>query len=150
MEKVIIRDMSEHDLDSVCLLEAICDPVPWSVNALRYELENKESVLKVTLFNNKIIGYACIRTLLDVTHVMKVAVLPEHRGNGVGGILLRDSLNTLHAQQPDVKDVTLEVRESNSAALRLYDNFGFIKTGIRKNYYKNPEENGIIMQLELA
>jgi len=145
----MIRDMSGHDLPDVHALETICDPTPWSVNALRYEVDNKESILKVAVQDDKIIGYVCIRTLLDITHVMKLSVHPEHRANGVGSALLIYSLKQLRVNKPDVNSVTLEVRESNSAATNLYKNFGFRKTGSRRNYYKNPSENGIIMQLDI-
>ncbi len=150
MEKVTIRDMSDHDLDGVYLLEAGCDPVPWSVSALKYELENKESILKVALLDDTVIGYTCIRTLLDVTHVMKISVNPEYRRNGVGRLLLTESIKLLRTLKPGVKYVTLEVRESNYAAITLYDNSGFKRTGKRINYYRNPVEDGLIMQLDLS
>jgi len=149
LEGVMIRDMFEHDLPDVHMLESICEPTPWSVNSLRYEINNKESILKVAVRDDKIIGYVCIRTLLDITHVMKINVLPENRRNGIGSALFSESLNQLRLNKPDVKSITLEVRDSNSAATKLYNNFGFRKTGSRRNYYKNPLEDGIVMQLDI-
>ena len=144
----MIRDMSVHDLSEVHMLESICDPAPWSVNSLRYEIDNKEAILKVAIRDSKIIGYMCIRTLLDITHVMKITVIPEFRRNGIGSALLIESLKKLRSQKSDVKHVTLEVRESNNAAIELYSKIGFRKTGSRRNYYKNPSEDGLIMQLD--
>ena len=149
MEGIIIRDMSGHDLSAVHMLETICDTTPWSVNSLRYEIDNKESSLKVAVRDDKVIGYVCIRTLLDITHVMKVTVLPDYRQSGIGSALLSDSLKNLISLKSDVEYVTLEVRESNNAAIKLYNKFGFKKSGRRKNYYKNPSEDGIIMQLDI-
>jgi len=145
----MIRDMFEHDLPDVHMLESICEPTPWSVNSLRYEINNKESILKVAVRDDKIIRYVYISTLLDITHVMKINVLPENRRNGIGSALFSESLNQLRLNKPDVKSITLEVRDSNSAATKLYNNFGFRKTGSRRNYYKNPLEDGIVMQLDI-
>jgi ribosomal-protein-alanine N-acetyltransferase len=141
--------MTGNDLSDVHALESACDPSPWSVNALRHEIDNKESILKVAVRDNNVIGYMCIRTLLDITHVMKINVLPGCRRNGTGSALLIESLKKLRSLKPDVKHVTLEVRESNSAAINLYNKFGFRKSGVRKNYYKNPSEDGFVMQMDL-
>ncbi len=145
----MIRDMFEHDLSDVHLLESICDPTPWTINSLRYEITNKDSILKVAVREEKIIGYVCIRTLLDITHVMKINVLSEDRRNGIGSALFAESLKQLRLNKPDVNSVTLEVRDSNDAATELYNKFGFRKTGSRRNYYKNPLEDGIVMQLDI-
>jgi len=145
----MIRDMSMNDLSEVHMLESICDPTPWSINALGYEIDNKDSILKVAVRAEKIIGYVCIRTLLDITHVMKISVLPEDRRKGTGSALFSESLKQLRLHQPDVHSITLEVRDSNSAATKLYNNYGFRKTGTRRNYYKNPTEDGIVMQLDM-
>ena len=138
-----------NDLSEVHMLESICDPTPWSINALGYEIDNKDSILKVAVRAEKIIGYVCIRTLLDITHVMKISVLPEDRRKGTGSALFSESLKQLRLHQPDVHSITLEVRDSNSAATKLYNNYGFRKTGTRRNYYKNPTEDGIVMQLDM-
>ena len=145
----MIRDMSGHDLSDVHSLETSYDPTPWSLNALQYELNNNESILKVAVRDDKVIGYVCIRTLLDITHVMKVTVLPDYKRNGIGSALLNESLKKLRVLKPDVEHVTLEVRESNGAAVNLYNKLGFRKTGFRKNYYKNPSEDGLVMQLDI-
>jgi ribosomal-protein-alanine N-acetyltransferase len=149
LEGVMIRDMFEHDFPDVHMLESICDPTPWSVNSLRYEINNKDSILKVAVRDDKIVGYVCIRTLLDITHVMKINVLPGDRRNGIGSALFSESMKQLRLNKPDVNSVTLEVRDSNDAATGLYNKFGFRKTGSRRNYYKNPLEDGIVMQLDI-
>jgi ribosomal-protein-alanine N-acetyltransferase len=149
LEGVMIRDMFEHDLSDVHMLESICDPTPWSVNSLKYEINNKDSILKVAVRDDKIVGYVCIRTLLDITHVMKINVLPGDRRNGIGSALFSESMKQLRLNKPDVNSVTLEVRYSNDAATGLYNKFGFSKTGSRRNYYKNPLEDGIVMQLDI-
>jgi len=145
---MMIRDMTGEDLLDVHALEISDDPSPWSFNALQYEIDNKESILKVAVRDSKVIGYMCIRTLLDITHVMKINVLPGYRRNGIGSALLIESLKKLRSLKSDIKHVTLEVRESNSAAIKLYHKFGFSNAGMRKNYYRNPSEDGLIMQLD--
>jgi ribosomal-protein-alanine N-acetyltransferase len=67
---------------------------------------------------------------------------------GIGLILLRDALYELRRQRPDIKFVTLEVRES-SGAVKLYEKAGFTAIGKRKGYYHSPDEDAIIMGMEI-
>jgi ribosomal-protein-alanine N-acetyltransferase len=87
--------------------------------------------------------------MLDITHVMNIAVHPRHRCQGAGSLLFRKSLKALKLSRPDAEKITLEVRESNIAAAGMYDKLGFKRTGRRKGYFSKPEEDGIIMELEI-
>lgn len=148
MEGVVIRDMANTDLPSVLVVAQQSFSTPWKINSFKHEIENKEAILKVALSASELVGYVCIRTLLDVTHIMDIAVLSEYRQQGIGSRLLQDALNTLQHTSPDVRQVTLEVRESNSSAIRLYNKHGFSVKGKRKGYYKNPVEDALIMGLD--
>ncbi len=145
----MVRDMSGEDLHDVHALEIGSDPSPWSVRSLQYEIDNRNAILKIAVLDEKVIGYICIRTLLDITHVMKINVHSEFRRKGIGSALLTESLKKLRTLQPDVKQVTLEVRESNRAAGELYRKYGFSIAGVRKNYFRNPTEDGTIMQMDM-
>jgi ribosomal-protein-alanine N-acetyltransferase len=111
LEGITIRKMSPDDLAQVCAIEDLCYTTPWSLNSFKYELTNNDALLKVAVLNSEIIGYVCIRTILDMTHLLNVAVLPEFRRRGVGNILLKNSVGELKRLHPDTK-LTLEVRQS--------------------------------------
>ncbi|MBI5739427.1 MAG: ribosomal protein S18-alanine N-acetyltransferase [Nitrospirae bacterium] len=145
MEEIIIRKMRPDDLEQVHDLEVVCHPTPWSVTSFRFELENRDAILKVAVSEGRVIGYVCVRTILDVTHLLNIAVLPGARREGVGGMLLRNVLDELKRLKPGIC-LTLEVREANAAARRLYEKFGFRATGRRKRYYQEPEDDAILME----
>ncbi len=75
--------------------------------------------------------------------ISNVAVLPNERRRGIAGSLIRIALS--EARELGVSDFTLEVREGNTAALSLYESFGFQIEGRRRNYYTNPTEDALIM-----
>jgi len=149
LERLVVRDMAYADLPAVLAVAAQSFTTPWEINSFKHELENKDAILKVALSASELVGYVCIRTLLDVIHIMDIAVLSEHRQQGIGSRLLQEALSTLKHMTPDVRQVTLEVRESNHAAIRLYRKHGFSTIGRRKGYYKNPVEDALLMGLDV-
>ena len=150
MTEVSIREMHTSDLPEVLEIECICFTTPWDIRSFEYELGYKDTILKVAVLNNQIIGYVCVRTILDITHILNLVVLPDFRRKGIGSMLLRDALNELKRLKPDINLITLEVRESNTAAIELYEKFGFKVMGKRISYYDKPHENAIIMGLSTA
>ncbi len=141
--------MSPDDIQEVIDLEHLCFTTPWSKTSFIYEIGNKSANLKVALFNNRLIGYVCLRTILEVTHILNLAVTPEFRRLGVGSRLLREVLQELLMSEPDIDFITLEVRESNRAAVKLYEKFGFVLIGKRTGYYHKPPEDAVLMGLEV-
>lgn len=148
MEGIKIREMSNSDLPEVIDIENLCHATPWTSNSFEYEISNKEAILRVAVLDGKIVGYVCVRTILDLTHLLNLSVLPEFRRLGIGSMLLNSVLLTLRQLDSD-SDVTLEVRESNIAAIKLYEKFGFVITGKRRDYFKKPEEDAAIMKLDI-
>ena len=126
-----------------------CFTTPWQISSFEYELENRDAVLKVAVLNVEIVGYICIRSILDVTHVMDLAIAPRFKRMGIGSLLLSDALQELRRLRPAIKLVTLEVRESNIAAVKLYEKYGFREIGRRRGYYKKPAEDALIMELDM-
>jgi ribosomal-protein-alanine N-acetyltransferase len=149
MEGFVIRDMSPADLGEVQTIEETSFTTPWSMSSFEFEVANDETILKVAVFNEHIIGYVCLRTILDITHVLNLVVTPEFRRKGTGGMLLRSAVEELKKVKPDVRSLTLEVRESNRAAIGLYEKSGFLVTGRRTGYYQRPSEDAVIMELNL-
>jgi ribosomal-protein-alanine N-acetyltransferase len=126
-----------------------CFTTPWQISSFEYELENRDAVLKVAVLNVEIVGYICIRSILDVTHVMDLAIAPRFKRMGIGSLLLSDALQELRRLRSEIKLVTLEVRESNIAAVKLYEKYGFREIGRRRGYYKKPAEDALIMELDM-
>jgi ribosomal-protein-alanine N-acetyltransferase len=149
MEGIAIRDMTIADVPSVYAMESKLYLTPWSEISFNHEIHNRDAILQVAIAEGQIVGYVCIRTILDETHVMKVTVLPDYQRRGIGEALLQSAIGMLKEQRPYVRKLTLEVRESNLAAIRLYHIAGFTYSGRRTGYYKNPSEDAIIMDMPL-
>jgi ribosomal-protein-alanine N-acetyltransferase len=150
LEGVVIRDMLAGDLPQVHAIENQFYGTPWSISSFSHELGNRDAILKVAVCHEQVTGYICMRSLLDVTHLLKITVLPRFRRRGIGRALLQNALQTLRNSRPDTHELTLEVRESNSAAVDLYKQVGFQETGRRPGYYRRPDEDAIIMGLDLS
>jgi ribosomal-protein-alanine N-acetyltransferase len=149
LEEIIIRGMDYDDLLQVHAIENRSFTTPWELSSFEHEISNRDTILKVAVFSNQIIGYVCIRSILDVTHILDLAVIPECRRKGVGSMLLKDAIEELRKKRPDTKQITLEVRGSNTAATGLYGKFGFSIRGRRSGYYKKPYEDAIIMARDM-
>lgn len=147
MEGIIIREMSGNDLPQVIAIEDQCHATPWTSNSFEYEIDNRDAFLKVAELNERVIGYVCIRTILDMTHLLNLSVLPEFRRLGIGSMLINSVLQALRQLRPDDK-IILEVRESNTAARMLYRKFGFREEGRRRDYFNKPNEDAIVMGLD--
>jgi ribosomal-protein-alanine N-acetyltransferase len=148
LEGIIIREMQHDDLPQVCVIEKGSYTTPWSNKSFKYEIENKDAFLMVAVLDEKVAGYICIRMILGLTNLMNLTVLPEFRRMGIASMLLNHALHGLRHLKPDT-EITLEVRESNTAAITLYEKYGFSIKGKRRKYYKTPVEDAIIMDLVL-
>ncbi len=141
--------MASADLVKVHAIGEQCFSTPWQLRSFEYEIENRDAILQVAVLDSEIIGYVCLRSILDVTHVLDIAVIPAFRQTGIGSMLLRNALQELRRISPDIHLITLETRESNIAAMKLYEKFGFREIGRRRGYYQKPHEDAIIMELDM-
>lgn len=140
-----IEKMTCAHLDGVCAIENACFAHPWSRESLSSELENENSLFYVAVEDDTVLGYIGMSVVIDEGYIYNVAVDESHRGKGIGSALIQTLVT--HAKKNGFCFLTLEVRESNAAARSLYEHFGFIKAGERKNYYSDPTENAILMTL---
>ncbi|MCM1545222.1 MAG: ribosomal protein S18-alanine N-acetyltransferase [Ruminococcus sp.] len=138
-----IEAMSEADVGAVAKLEKECFSVPWSEQALRDELSNETAHFFVAKRFGQTAGYIGMHQVLDECYITNVAVLPKFRRCKIGSELVEYTVN--FAKENEASFVSLEVRESNQAAISLYNKFGFAVCGERKNFYDKPRENGLIM-----
>ena len=137
-----IQKLSPDYVSAVAAIEKRCFSNPWSETAVNAELENHCSEIYIALVDGTAAGYANIYTVLDEMDIVRVAVLPEYRRQGIAAEILK----TVLAEKQGT--VYLDVRESNHPAISLYKSLGFVDTGVRKNYYTNPTENAILMMRE--
>ncbi len=137
--------MTTAHLDGVCAIENECFAHPWSRGSLENALSDPNAVFCVAIENGGVIGYIGMLFVLDEGYICNVAVSQSFRKRGVGSALIQTLVT--HCKKNDFAFLTLEVRESNAAARSLYEDFGFVKVGERKNYYTDPTENAVLMTL---
>lgn len=142
-----IVKMKECHVSAVAALETICFSDPWSENSVSSELKNKLSLWLVAEENGTVAGYIGSQTCGEESDVMNVAVHPDFRRRGIAEALV----NALVAELKAIGShcLTLEVRASNVPAIALYEKMGFSEIGRRKNYYRNPREDALILRKEL-
>ena len=138
--------MNESHVKQVAELEKICFSDPWSENSVASELNNPLSVWLVAEENGIVCGYAGSQTVLDETDMMNIAVHPDFRRKGIAAALIAELVRLLKERGSRI--LRLEVRESNAPAISLYETMGFTQLGFRKNYYRNPKENALILGKE--
>jgi len=143
-----IRKAEIQDIDSILKVEQESFPTPWSREAFEGELiTNRFAMYYLVELEGKIVGYAGMWVIFDEAHVTNVAISPNYRGYQLGELLMRHIMAT--AKMHGAKRMTLEVRESNNIARRLYEKLNFIEEGIRKNYYADTMEDALIMWVNL-
>ncbi len=123
-------------------------PDPWTFNMLRKELENECSYFYLMYdASDSLVGYGGYWLILDEAHVTRVTITSRMRGTGLASLLMRHIIED--AEKKGARCLRLEVRETNIAAIRLYEKFGFITEGRRVGYYPRSKEDAILMKKEL-
>lgn len=141
-----IVPMDEHHVPQIALLERECFADPWSQQSIASELHNPLSLWLVAQEGQTLLGYVGSQTCLDETDMMNIAVSPASRRQGVARALIEALVSAL--RERGSKQLTLEVRASNGPARQLYESLGFLQAGLRKNYYRNPKEDALILRKE--
>ena len=146
---VELRRLESSDLDLVEAIERESYPTPWSRSMFDAELR-KPSSLALGAFapNEELAGYAFVSRYVDAWHVMNVAVALAFRRRGIASALL-ERLFEVTATDPR-RGYTLEVRVSNTGAIKLYERLGFEARGMRRGYYTDNREDALIMWREPA
>lgn len=145
MKQVKIVPMAAEHLDRLEQLERMCFSRPWSKKMLAEELDNQCAAFLVAVEPEmeKAVGYAGLLVVADEGYITNVAVDPSCRRQGVAAQLLQVFDN--FAKGNHLAFLTLEVRPSNTAAIALYQGFGFREVGRRRNYYDLPKEDALIL-----
>lgn len=144
-----ITDALERHIPALKALEDRCFSLPWTEEQLRSQLPDEHHVfLCAEDEDGRLLGYVGMMHVLDEGYVSNVAVDPLFRRQGVGDRLIRSLVERCKAL--GLSFVTLEVREHNEPAIRLYGRHGFLPVGRRKHYYERPVEDAILMTKILA
>lgn len=145
--RIKIRPLELRDLNEVLLIEECSFRPPWSRSTFLSELEEEDRYYVVAEAEGKVIGYAGFYYFFEEGHITTMAVAPNWRRQGIGKLLLNHLIEK--AKEIGLKELSLEVRESNQIARKMYQKFGFKMVARRKKYYVQPIEDAIIMSLKL-
>jgi len=141
---VRILPLTMARVDEVLEIERLSFTDPWSREMFRSELEvGGGTYARMALRGGTLAGYLLAVLIEDEAHLGNLAVHPSERRSGVGQKLLDDLLDTARAN--GITRITLEVRRSNENARKFYFRNEFIDVAMRKNYYRNPHEDAIVM-----
>lgn len=141
-----IVPMDRSHIDQIAALERECFSTPWSETMLSDALfDPQASFIVADDGEGNILGYAGLHVVLDEGYIDNIAVHPDARRHGVASAL---RMCTAASAPPIWAFLTLEVRVSNTAAIGLYEKYGFHQAGLRPGYYQNPREDALIMTRE--
>ena len=143
---ITITKMTAAHVPQVAALEKQCFHDPWSEKSIASELNNALSLWLVAEDNGCAVAYVGSQTVLPETDMMNIAVSPERRREGIAEALVDALVSEL--KNIGSTSLTLEVRATNTPAIALYEKRGFLQVGLRKNYYRNPREDALILRKE--
>lgn len=141
--------MRLEDIPLVHEIDVLSFALPWPEKSYLFELnENPSSLTLVAELGQVdtkpiVIGMSVVWLLIDEAHIATIAIHPDFRGNGFGKKLLAETLR--QSIRRGAKTATLEVRDNNFVAQQMYREFGFISVGRRQQYYKDNNEDAIVM-----
>ncbi len=145
--KFLIRKMTLEDIPAVIDLDHKSFSLPWPERSFRFEVtENPASHCWVAEQDGKVVGMIVVWLIVDEAHVATIATHPDYRRQGIAKNLLALALRQLIDE--GARSSFLEVRESNFAAQAMYRKFGYEDAGRRRRYYKDNDEDAILMNLE--
>ncbi len=147
MSDVLIRKMIEDDLEQVVAIDQVSFSLPWPARSFHFEVtDNEIARCWVAEVDGRIAAMMVGWLMVDELHVATIATHPDFRRQGLGKKILVHAL--LDARDEGVIRAFLEVREKNEAAQNLYRSLGFVEDGRRKEYYKDTNEDAILMSVD--
>ena len=141
-----IKTMTEDHVPQIAEMEKLCFSDPWSEKSIASELNNELAFWLTAMEGEQVAGYIGSQTVMDESDMMNVAVHPDFRRKGIAEALVNALVEALKSKGS--RCLTLEVRASNVPAITLYGKLGFSEIGRRKNYYRNPREDALILRKE--
>jgi [ribosomal protein S18]-alanine N-acetyltransferase len=142
---VVQRVTSAEDLGGLLAVEHASFMNPWTREMYLAELQNPgvSHLLVAKDPSGQVVGFCGFWCVVDELHINNLAVLPEYRRQGIASMIL--SRVFAEGRHVGAARATLEVRRSNEIARRLYERFGFTVAGVRRGYYRQPDEDALIL-----
>lgn len=137
----------QEDIPEIVIIEEKYIPDGWSEKGFSDWLKNKNTVVFKAVEDGEIIGFVNGSWVLDEAELLNIAVVEKSRRKGVAAMLL-EALEK-YLREKNAGKIFLEVREQNHVAISFYEKNGFEKNGLRKNYYSNPRDNGVLMMKKI-
>ncbi len=146
LDAFCVRKMTREDIPEVASLDRRIFSTPWSERGFLYALDLEENLFLVAQNpGGRIVGYCGMYVSLDEGEITNVAVDEAKRRQGIGDALLAGILEM--AARQGVRQIYLEARVSNEAAIRLYEKHGFSPCGTRRDFYRFPTEDALCLAL---
>ena len=141
------RAATALDLPALASIEEACFPDPWSEGAIASHLASDATLTLLAILDGEAVGAILMGLTPPEGEIYRIATLPEARRKGVGRALLAEGLSLSKAA--GTERIFLDVRVSNEPARALYATHGFRETGIRRDYYRSPREDAVLMEREV-
>jgi [ribosomal protein S18]-alanine N-acetyltransferase len=143
--KVTLRLMKVDDVDRVYEIECLSFARPWTRDSFVSEVTSNVCARYVVVEEDgRVVGYGGMWLIIDEAHVNNIAIDPSYRGRGYGRLLMKELMRVAYSAL-EICQMTLEVRVSNDAAIKLYTSMGFDVAGTRKGYYDDTGEDAYVM-----
>jgi len=146
--KYTIVELVDEDIEAILEIEQVAFKSPWPREVFEMEFKNNRAYNIVCVDNTgTLVGYCLSWLIYDEIHILKVAVNESCQNQGLGRSMIEDTLEYFIAK--GANHAILEVRLDNVSAIALYEKLGFEEIRIRKNYYRETNEDALIMLLDL-
>lgn len=142
-----IKHMEMAEAPAVAALQRENFAHPWSEQDYTEHLQDEDKIYLTALQDDAVVGSCVLWCSFETADLCNIVVDPAHRREGIAGALLYQAFRECVGK--GAEQILLEVRESNEAAIGLYDKLGFRRISIRKNYYRDPQEHAVIMRKNL-
>jgi ribosomal-protein-alanine N-acetyltransferase len=146
-DPAVLCRLSVASAADIAQIEAESNAPPWSEQLFANEFQNECSRLYGARVSGRLVGFLVCHRIHDEAHIMNFGVARAARGFGYGRLLIEYSLRDLY--EVSTRWVTLEVRSGNAVARKLYDSLGFLEVGVRESYYRDNQEDAVVLKLNL-
>jgi [ribosomal protein S18]-alanine N-acetyltransferase len=146
--RVVLRPARDADIDAVLEIEHASFGDPWNRNAFVDLVDDPRVAFLIADAGGAVRGYVVAWFVLDEGEIGNLAVARSARRRGIGALLLDGAIAAVRSS--DVDTLYLEVRDSNAAARALYASRGFVEVGRRREYYRKPKEDALVLRLDLS
>ena len=144
--EMTVETLCRHHLPQVAQVEALSFADPWSENALAL-FTTDGAYGAVCVADGRVMAYGGILWAPDEGQIINIATHPDARRRGMAAAILEHLIDA--ARLRGCEQLSLEARVSNTAAIALYERYGFVQMGVRRGFYKNPREDALVMCLPL-